>query len=116
MHRKDETPKILLDHVRQIENGSKHKFKILKSDNGTKFKNSKMEKFFKYKEIIQQFFALGTPQQNGVVEMKNRTSTEAGKTMLEEATLPIYFLAESLNTTCYTQNITLINRYDVNPY
>ena len=116
MHRKDETPEILLDHVRMIETGSSYKVKILRSDNGTEFKNSKMEEFCKYKGIVQQFSAPGTPQQNGVVERKNRTLIEAGRTMLEEAKLPTYFWAEAVNTACYTQNLTLINRHGVTPY
>ena len=45
LHKKDETPEILLDHVRMIETSSKYKVKILRSDNGTEFKNSKMEEF-----------------------------------------------------------------------
>lgn len=36
--------------------------------------------------------------------------------MLEEAKLATYFWAESVNTACYTQNITLINRHGVTPY
>jgi hypothetical protein len=88
LHRKDETPEVLLDHVRMIETTTKFKVKILRSDNGTEFKNTKMEEFCKYKGIIQQFSAPGTPQQNGVVERKNRTLIEAGRTMLEEAKLP----------------------------
>ncbi|KAK1360650.1 hypothetical protein POM88_045124 [Heracleum sosnowskyi] len=102
LHRKDETPEILLDHVRMIETCSKYKVKILRSDNGTEFKNSKMEEFCKYKGIIQQFSAPGIPQQNGIVERKNRTLIEAGRTMLEEAKLPTYFWAEAVNTSCYT--------------
>ncbi|KAK1369394.1 hypothetical protein POM88_035486 [Heracleum sosnowskyi] len=81
LHRKDETLEILLDHVRMIETSTKFKVKILRSDNGTEFKNSKMEEFCKYKGIIQQFSAPGTPQQNGVVERKNRTLIEAGRTI-----------------------------------
>ncbi|KAL8092455.1 hypothetical protein AgCh_034658 [Apium graveolens] len=87
-----------------------------KSDNGTEFKNSKMEEFWKYKDIEQQFSAPSTTQQNGVVERKNRTLIEAGRTLLEEAKLPIYFWAEAVNTTCYTQNVTLINRHGVTLY
>ena len=100
LHRKDETPEILLDHIRQIENRSTHKVKTLRSDNGTEFKNSKMEEFCKYKGIEQQFSAPGTPQQNGVVERKNRTLIEAGRTLLEEAKLPIYLWAKAVNTAC----------------
>ena len=43
-----------------------------------------MEEFCKYKGIIQQFSTPRTPQQNGVVERKNRTLIEAGRTMLED--------------------------------
>ena len=45
-----------------------------------------------------------TPQQNGVVERKNRTLVEAARTMLNEAKLPLYFWADAVNTACYTQN------------
>lgn len=45
MHKKDEAPEILLDYVRLIETGTRHKFKILRSDNESEFKNSVMEKF-----------------------------------------------------------------------
>ena len=91
LFKKDETPEILLEHVKLMENGSTHKVKILRSDNGTEFKNSQMNEFCKHKGISHQFSAPGTPQQNGVVERKNRTLIEAGRTMLEEANLPTYF-------------------------
>ena len=71
-----------------MENKSAHKVKILRSDNGTEFKNAQMTDFCKLKGITHQFSAPGTPQQNGVVERKNRTLIEAGRTMLEEANLP----------------------------
>ena len=116
LHRKDETSDILMDHVKLIETGTSYKVKILRSDNGTEFKNSEVEDFCRNKGISHQFSAPGTPQQNGVVERKNRTLIEAGRTMLEEAKLPTYFWAEAVNTACYTQNITLINRHGVTPY
>ena len=50
-------------------------------------------------------------QQNGVVERKNITLIEAGRTMLEDANLPTYFWAEAINTACYTQNCSLINKH-----
>ena len=50
-----------------------------------------MNDFCKQKGISHQFSAPGTPQQNGVVEIKNRTLIEDGRTMLEEASLPTYF-------------------------
>ena len=50
-----------------------------------------MNEFCKFKGISHQFSTPGTPQQNGVVERKNITLIEAGRTMLEEAKLPTYF-------------------------
>ena len=64
-----------------------------------------MEEFCKYKGISQQISAPGTPQQNGVVERKNRTFIEVGRTMLEDAKLPTYFWAEAINTACYTSKL-----------
>ncbi|KAL8103504.1 hypothetical protein AgCh_027915 [Apium graveolens] len=51
-----------------------------------------------------------TPQENGVVERKNRTLVEAARTMLQDANLPISFWEEAINTACYTQNRYLINK------
>ncbi|KAL8104263.1 hypothetical protein AgCh_028473 [Apium graveolens] len=64
----------------------------------------------------QEFSAPGTPQQNGVVERKNRTLIEAARTMLDEAKLPTYFLAEAVQTSYFTQNATLINKHGKTPY
>ena len=92
LFQKDETPEIIFEHVKLMENKSAHKVKILRRDNGTEFKNAQMIDFCKLKGITQQFSEPGTPQQNGVVERKNRTLIEAGRTMLEEASLPTYFV------------------------
>ena len=72
LFKKDETPEILLEHVKLMENGSTHKIKILRSDNGTEFKNSHMNEFCKHKGTSHQFSAPRTPQKNGVVEKKEQ--------------------------------------------
>ena len=74
------------------------------------FKNSIMKEFCKEKEITHNFLAPMTPQQNGVVERKNRTLIEVARTVLEESKLPTYFWAEIINTACYTQNISIVNQ------
>nr|GFA30446.1 ribonuclease H-like domain-containing protein [Tanacetum cinerariifolium] len=48
----------------------------------TEFKNKTLAKFFDEVGITQQFSAARTPQQNGVVERRNRTLVEAARTML----------------------------------
>ncbi|XP_063948076.1 uncharacterized protein LOC135152172 [Daucus carota subsp. sativus] len=96
LHSKDETSSLLVEHVKQLDKISKDAVKIIRSDNGTEFKNSKMEEFCKINGIKKEFSVPGTPQQNGVVERKNRILIEAARTMLEEAKLPTYFWAEAV--------------------
>nr|GEX21224.1 hypothetical protein [Tanacetum cinerariifolium] len=45
-----------------------------------------------------------SPQQNGVVERRNRTLIEASRTMLIYAQAPLFLWAEAVATACYTQN------------
>nr|GFA80429.1 hypothetical protein [Tanacetum cinerariifolium] len=53
-------------------------------------KNKTLAKFFDEVGITQQFSAARTPQQNGVVERRNRTLVEAARTMLTFANLPSF--------------------------
>nr|GFB41326.1 retrovirus-related Pol polyprotein from transposon TNT 1-94 [Tanacetum cinerariifolium] len=58
-----------------------------------------------------------TPQQNGVVERRNRTLVEAARTMLTFANLPSFLWAEVVATACFTQNRLIIHkRFDKTPY
>ncbi|GJX01838.1 retrovirus-related pol polyprotein from transposon TNT 1-94 [Tanacetum coccineum] len=75
----------------------------LRTDNGTEFKNKTLAKFFDKVGISQQFFAARTPQQNGVVERRNRTLVEAARTMLTFANLPLFLWAEAIATACFNR-------------
>nr|GFB75051.1 retrovirus-related Pol polyprotein from transposon TNT 1-94 [Tanacetum cinerariifolium] len=89
----------------------------IRTDNGTKFKNKTLAKFFDEVGITQQFSAARTPQQNGVVERRNRTLVEAARTMLTFVNLPSFLWAEAIATTCFTQNHSIIHkRFDKTPY
>nr|GEV50655.1 hypothetical protein [Tanacetum cinerariifolium] len=89
----------------------------VRTDNGTKFKNKNLAKFFDEVGITQQFYAARTPQQNGVVERRNRTFVEVARTMLTFANLPLFLWAEAITTACFTQNRLLIHkRFDKTPY
>ena len=110
LNSKDETPKHNIDHIKKIELEANLPARKIRSDNGTKLKNAILYEFCTEKGISRQYSAPRTPQQNRVVERKNRTLVEAAITMLNEAKLPMYFWAELVNTTCYTQNRTQINQ------
>nr|GFB56831.1 hypothetical protein [Tanacetum cinerariifolium] len=82
----------------------------VRTDNGTEFKNKTLAKFFDEVGITQQFFAARTPQQNDVVERRNRTLVEAVRTMLTFANLPSFLWAEAIATACFTQNHLIIHK------
>ena len=82
----------------------------IRSDHGSEFENQKFEHFCSKHGIDHNFFAPRTPQQNGVVERKNRSLEEMARTMLCEGNLPRYFWAEAVNTACY-----ILNRVSTRP-
>ncbi|GJV67289.1 putative ribonuclease H-like domain-containing protein [Tanacetum coccineum] len=114
---KDETSVILKTFITSIENLIDLKVKVIRCDNGTKFKNRVMNQFCEMKGIKREFSVARTPQQNGVVERKNRTLIEAARTMLADSKLPTTFWAEAVNTACYVQNrVLVIKPHNKTPY
>ncbi|GJZ39578.1 putative ribonuclease H-like domain-containing protein [Tanacetum coccineum] len=114
---KDETCGILKTFITEIENQLDHKVKVIRCDNGTKFKNSIMNQFCEMKGIKREFSVARTPQQNGVAERKNRTLIEAARTMLVDFKLPTTFWAEADNTACYVLNrVLVIKPHNKTPY
>ncbi|GJR66229.1 putative ribonuclease H-like domain-containing protein [Tanacetum coccineum] len=114
---KDETSGILKTFITEIENQLDHKVKVIRSDNGTEFKNSIMNQFCEIKGIKREFSVARTPQQNGVAERKNRTLIEAARTMLVDSKLPTTFWAEAVNTACYVLNrVLVIKPHNKTPY
>nr|GFB87932.1 retrovirus-related Pol polyprotein from transposon TNT 1-94 [Tanacetum cinerariifolium] len=58
-----------------------------------------------------------TPQQNRVVERRNRTLVEAARTMLIFSRAPLFLWAEAIATACFTQNRSIIHRrFNKTPY
>ena len=101
---------MVIDHLKFIELDSKVPVRAIRLDNATEFKNQLLNDFCPDKGINRQYSAPRTPQHNGVVESKNRTLIEDARTMLSESRLPMYFWAKAVNTACYTQKRTLINK------
>ncbi|GJX73278.1 putative ribonuclease H-like domain-containing protein [Tanacetum coccineum] len=95
---KDETSGILQNFIRQIENQLSNRVKIIRSDNGTEFKNRDMLEFCGNKGIKQEYSNARSPQQNGVAKRMNRTLIEAARTMLADLLLPTTFWAEAVST------------------
>nr|GEV33009.1 hypothetical protein [Tanacetum cinerariifolium] len=91
--------------------------KIVQTNKGTKFLNQTLHVYFAAEGILHQTSVARTPEQNGVVERQNRTLVEATRTMLSAAKVPLFFWAEAIATTCFTQNGSLvIPRHEKTPY
>ncbi|GJT15513.1 retrovirus-related pol polyprotein from transposon TNT 1-94 [Tanacetum coccineum] len=99
---------IVDEYSRKMENLNEVRVKELRSDNGTEFKNHKLEEFCDENGISQNFSSPCTLDQNGVAERRNKTLIEAARTMLNSAKLSKQFQGEAVNIACYTQNRSII--------
>ncbi|GKB32201.1 retrovirus-related pol polyprotein from transposon TNT 1-94 [Tanacetum coccineum] len=117
LHSKDETPEIIKKFIAQAQLNYKAKVCKIRTDNGTEFKNATLKAHYEKLGIMQQFSTARTPQQNGVVERRNRTLVEAARTMLIFSRLPEFLWAEAVATACFTQNRSIIHtRHNKTPY
>ncbi|GJR08210.1 retrovirus-related pol polyprotein from transposon TNT 1-94 [Tanacetum coccineum] len=105
---KDETPEVLKDFLTMIQRNLQALVISVRTDRGTEFLNKTLNAFFKEEGIEHQTSTPRTPEQNGVVERRNRTLVEAARTMLSASKLPLFFWAEAIATACYTQNRSII--------
>ncbi|GKE57925.1 putative ribonuclease H-like domain-containing protein [Tanacetum coccineum] len=101
---KDETPKVVIKFLKQIQIGLNKTVRYIRTDNGTKFVNQVLTEYYERVGIFHQKSVLGTPQQNGVVKRRNRTLVEAARIMLIFSKAPMFLRAEVVATACYTQN------------
>nr|GEV19181.1 hypothetical protein [Tanacetum cinerariifolium] len=114
---KDKTPEVLIDFLRLVQRGLHAQVRIVRTDKGTKLLNKTLHAYFASEGILHQTSVALTPEQNGVVERRNRTLIEAARTMLSAAKVPLFFWAEAISTTCFTQNRSLvIPRHEKTPY
>ncbi|GJR18339.1 putative ribonuclease H-like domain-containing protein [Tanacetum coccineum] len=110
---KDETHEILKNFIKEIENLVDKKVKIIRSDNGTEFKNKVMDDFCREKGIKREYSIARTPQQNDIAKRRNMTLTEAARTLLADSKLPTTFWAEAVSTALpFGCHVTILNTLD----
>jgi transposase InsO family protein len=110
LHDKSETQAVLKKLLKRAQNEFDGKIKKIRSDNGTGFKNTKVEDYLDEEGIKHEFLTPYTPQQNGVAERKNRTLIEMARTMLEEYKTSNQFSMEAVNTACHASNRLYIHK------
>ena len=84
---KDEVLETFLAWKKMVENQTWRKIKVLRFDNGTKYKNDQFSYFCKKEGISRHFTVRDTLQQNGMAERMNRTLLEKVRCMLSNAGL-----------------------------
>ena len=87
------------------------KIKHIRSDNGMKFKNTSLNTYLDTLGITHELSSPYTPQQNGVVERKNRTLIEMARTMLDEYKTPRKFWPEAIDTACHIINRVYLHKF-----
>nr|GEX04102.1 hypothetical protein [Tanacetum cinerariifolium] len=87
---KDEAPKVIIMFLKRIMILLQSPIIIIRTDNGTEFKNQVLKEYFDIVSISHQMYSVQTPQQNG---------------------------AEVIATACFTQNRSIIHRrFNKTPY
>nr|GFA03691.1 putative ribonuclease H-like domain-containing protein [Tanacetum cinerariifolium] len=76
---------------------------IIRTDNVTEFKNQVLKENFDSVAISHQMSSVRTPQQNGVVERRNRMLVEAARTMLIFSRAPLFLWAEAIATAIFNR-------------
>ncbi|GJZ06781.1 retrovirus-related pol polyprotein from transposon TNT 1-94, partial [Tanacetum coccineum] len=114
---KDEAPAAIIKCIKNIQVRLKATVWNIRTDNGTEFVNQTLRKWYENVGITHQTPVARTPQQNDVVERRNRTLVEAARTMLIFSKALLFLWAEAINTAYYTQNRSLIRlRYNKTSY
>ena len=80
------------------------KFKCFRTDRGGEFNSEDFGNFCDMNGIKRHLTAPYSPQQNGVVERKNRTIISCIRSILKEKKFPLELWAEVVNTCVYVLN------------
>ncbi|GJY47379.1 retrovirus-related pol polyprotein from transposon TNT 1-94 [Tanacetum coccineum] len=114
---KDEASDFIIKFLKMIQVRLNATVRNIRTDNGIEFVNQTLRDYYKHVGISHETSVARTPQQNGVVERRNRTLVEAARTMLIFVQAPLFLWAKAIATACYTQNRSIIRRrYGKTPY
>nr|GEW96844.1 hypothetical protein [Tanacetum cinerariifolium] len=101
--------KYILVIVDDYSRNLKAQILMIRTDNGTEFKNEKLRAFYAKLGIVHKTSIARTLQKNGVVERQNHTLVKAARTMLIFSKAPEFLWAEAIVTACFTQNCSIVH-------
>ena len=88
-----------------VELETKAKIKCFRTDRGGEFTSTEFNEFCERSGIVRHLTAPYSPQQNGIVERRNRTLLEMTRSLLKHVSLPLHLWGEAVRHATY-----LINR------
>jgi transposase InsO family protein len=91
-----------------VENQMDSKIKFLRYDNGGDFTSKEFMEYCDRHGIKRKFYVARTPQQNGVVETKNKIVQEMARTMIMDSKLKDIFWTQEVHTTIHIQNRVIL--------
>jgi transposase InsO family protein len=113
LHEKSQAVNVFEVYITEVERQLERKVKIIRSDRGGEYYGKYCEsgqcpgpfaKLLEKHDICAQYTMPGTPQQNGVVERRNRILIDMVRSMLSNSTLPLSLWMYALKTAVYLLN------------
>ena len=102
---KNEVLEVFQDFHRLVNTQFASNIHVLRSDNGSEYMSHNMSHYLSTHGILHQTSCVGTPQQNGVAERKNRDLLEKTRALMFHSNVPKKFWSQGVLTAAY-----LINR------
>nr|GEX48437.1 putative ribonuclease H-like domain-containing protein [Tanacetum cinerariifolium] len=113
---KDETPEVVIKFIQQIQVGLNKTVRYIRTDNDTEFVNQTLTEYYERIGIFHQKTVPRTPQQNDVVERRNRTLVKAARTMLIFSKAPITRPTPNILTPGHISSGLVPNPVPATPY
>nr|AEJ72555.1 putative retroelement polyprotein [Malus domestica] len=108
---KDEVINVFQEFHSLVTNQFSTQLKVLRSDNGTEYMSNAFAQYLTCHGIIHQTSCVGTPQQNGVAERKNRDLLEKTRSLMLQMSVPKKFWSHGVLTAAYVINRLLSKGY-----
>jgi transposase InsO family protein len=101
---KEEVKEIFKVFINMVKTQFERNIKVIRSDNGTEFVNHDVRVILQNNGILHETSCVGTPQQNGVAERKNRHILEITRALLIENNVPSIFWDNAITYAIYLMN------------
>nr|GEU89637.1 zinc finger, CCHC-type [Tanacetum cinerariifolium] len=114
---KDQAFDTFKEYKKSIENELRTTLKMLRMDRGGEFTSNEFTQYCKENGIARQLTAPYSPQQNGVVERRNRKIMSTTRCMMKATNMPQNFWAKAVRHAIYILNSVPTKALeDITPY